>query len=211
MRYRDRTAAGRVLATAVRDHGPYARPVVLALPRGGVPVGAEVAAALGAPLTLILVRKISAPGRAELAIGALARVGSAVSTYRNEHTIAAVGVDERAFADATDRARDELDRRGEALALGPTPPVAGADVLLVDDGLATGSTMQAAVAAVRGLGPARVVVAVPVAPASALRALGAVADQVVCPLVPAVFSAVGLAYVDFTQLTDADVERALAR
>jgi len=208
-RYRDRTAAGRVLAEAVRETGPFDRPVVLALPRGGVPVAVEVAAALSAPLAVLVVRKIGAPGRPELAIGALARVGSQISTYRNPTTTAAVGIDDYAFAEAAARARAELERRDQAFGAAEAPPLEGADVVLVDDGLATGSTMLAAVAAVRGLRPARVVVAVPVAPASAMQALGRVADVVVCPQVPAQFVAVGLAYANFDQLTDADVNRLL--
>jgi putative phosphoribosyl transferase len=209
-RYRDRTEAGRVLADAVRERGPYPQPVVLALPRGGVPVAVEVAAALSAPLSVIVVRKIGAPGRPELAIGALARVGTQVSTYRNSTTAAAVGVDDSAFARAAAQAHTELERRGRAFPKQDAPPLAGADVVLVDDGLATGSTMLAAVSAVRGLEPARVIVAVPVAPDSALQALRQVADDVVCPRVPANFMAVGLAYVDFAQLTDDDVRTLLA-
>jgi len=208
-RYRDRTAAGRVLAEAVLEHGPYQRPVVLALPRGGVPVAIEVASALSAPLAVLVVRKIGAPGRPELAIGALAQVGSQVSTYRNPTTTAAVGVDDAAFAEAAARARTELARRGGAFPRAEAPPLTGADVILVDDGLATGSTMLAAVSAVRQLKPAKVVVAVPVAPASAVQALRRVADAVVCPQVPAHFVAVGLAYADFTQLTDDDVRSLL--
>jgi putative phosphoribosyl transferase len=208
-RYRDRTAAGRVLAEAVLSLGPLPRPVVLALPRGGVPVAVEVAAALSAPLAVLVVRKIGAPGRPELAIGALARVGSQVSSYRNPTTTAAVGVDDRAFAEAAARARAELERREQAFGPAEAPPLEGADVILVDDGLATGSTMLAAVSAVRGLRPARLVVAVPVAPASALQALGRVADSVVCPRVPTNFVAVGLAYVNFDQLSDDDVRELL--
>jgi putative phosphoribosyl transferase len=208
-RYRDRTAAGRVLGEAVREIGPFNRPVVLALPRGGVPVAVEVAAALSAPLAVLVVRKIGAPGRPELAIGALARVGSQVSTYRNPTTTAAVGVDEHAFAKAAARALAELERRDQAFGTAEAPPLKGADVVLVDDGLATGSTMLAAVAAVGELKPARVIVAVPVAPASALQALGKVADTVVCPRVPANFVAVGLAYANFDQLSDEDVRALL--
>ena len=209
-RYADRSEAGRILGEAVPEAGPFDRPVVLALPRGGVPVAVEVAAALSAPLTVIVVRKIGAPGRPELAIGALARVGSQVSTYRNSTTAAAVGIDDRSFARAAAQARVELERRGQAFATREAPPLADADLVLVDDGLATGSTMLAAVSAVRGLKPARVVVAVPVAPASALDALRRVADTVICPRVPANFVAVGLAYADFAQLTDDDVQRMLA-
>jgi len=119
-------------------------------------------------------------------------------------------VDDQAFAQAAARARMELERRGEAFATAEAPILTGADVVLVDDGLATGSTMLAAVAAVREMKPARVVVAVPVAPASALQALRRVADAVVCPRVPANFVAVGLAYADFAQLSDEDVRRFLA-
>ena len=209
-RYRDRAAAGRVLAEALQSAEPLARPVVLALPRGGVPVGVEVAAALSGPLAVLVVRKIGAPGRPELAIGALARVGSQVSTYRNPTTTAAVGVDDQTFAQAAARARIELERRGEAFGTAAAPPLEGADVVLVDDGLATGSTMLAAVSAVRERKPARVVVAVPVAPASALQMLRRVADAVVCPRVPTHFVAVGLAYTNFDQLTDAEVHRLLA-
>jgi putative phosphoribosyl transferase len=208
-RYRNRSTAGQVLAEAVLSLGSFSHPVVLALPRGGVPVAVEVAAALSAPLALLVVRKIGAPGRPELAIGALARVGSQISTYRNASTAAAVGVDDRAFAQAAARARVELERRGEAFATAEAPPLTDADAVLVDDGLATGSTMLAAVAAVREMKPARVVVAVPVAPASALEALRRVADAVVCPRVPAHFVAVGLAYADFAQLSDDDVRALL--
>jgi putative phosphoribosyl transferase len=208
-RYADRVAAGRVLGEAVREAGPFARPVVLALPRGGVPVAVEVAAALSAPLAVVVVRKIGAPGRPELAIGALARVGSQISTYRNHRTSAAVGVGDQAFAQAADQARTELERRGQAYPTADAPSLTGADVILVDDGLATGSTMLAAVSAVRGMKPARIVVAVPVAPASAIQALRRVADEVVCPRVPAHFVAVGLAYTNFDQLSDDDVRAAL--
>jgi putative phosphoribosyl transferase len=198
-----------VLAEALQSVEALARPVVLALPRGGVPVAVEVAAALSAPLAVVVVRKIGAPGRPELAIGALAQVGSQISTYRNYRTSAAVGVGDHAFAEAAARARTELERRGQAFATADAPPLEGADVVLVDDGLATGSTMLAAVSAVRAMKPARVVVAVPVAPPSAIEALRRVADAVVCPRVPAHFVAVGLAYADFAQLTDHDVNALL--
>jgi putative phosphoribosyl transferase len=209
-RYADRAEAGRALGDAVAAAGPYPRPVVLALPRGGVPVAAEVAARLSAPLEVIVVRKIGAPGRPELAMGALAMIGPQLSLYRNEDIIAALGVGDAAFAAAHDRELAELRRRGGVFSRADATPIPGADVVLVDDGLATGSTMLAAVAAVRGLEPARVVVAVPVASRQAVRAVGAVADEVVCPLVPASFVAVGLAYADFHQLTDHEVEAFLS-
>jgi putative phosphoribosyl transferase len=209
-RYADRVEAGRALGDEVAAAGPHPRPVVLALPRGGVPVAAEVAARLSAPLEVIVVRKIGAPGRPELAMGALAMVGTQVSLFRNEDVIAALGVGETAFAAAHDRELAELQRRTEVFRRDDATPLSGADVVLVDDGLATGSTMLAAVAAVRGLEPARVVVAVPVASRPALRAVRAVADDVVCPLVPARFVAVGLAYADFHQLTDEEVDALLS-
>jgi putative phosphoribosyl transferase len=209
-RYADRVEAGRALGDAVAAVGPYPRPVVLALPRGGVPVAAEVAARLSAPLEVMVVRKIGAPGRPELAMGALAMVGSQVSLFRNEDVIAALGIGETAFAVVHDRELAELRRRSEVFRRADATPIPGADVVLVDDGLATGSTMLAAVAAARGLEPARVVVAVPVASRPALRALRAVADDVVCPLVPPRFVAVGLAYTDFHQLTDEEVDALLS-
>lgn len=204
-RYADRVEAGRALGDAVAAAGPYPRPVVLALPRGGVPVAAEVATRLSAPLEVVVVRKIGAPGRPELAMGALAMVGTQVSLFRNEDVIAALGIGEAAFATVHDRELAELQRRSEVFRRADATPVTGADVVLVDDGLATGSTMLAAVAAVRGLEPARIVVAVPVASRPAVRALRGVADDVICPLVPPRFVAVGLAYSDFHQLTDEEV------
>ena len=190
-RYADRAEAGRVLGEAVAAAGPYPQPVVLGLPRGGVPVAAEVAACLSAPLEVTVVRKIGAPGRPELAMGALAMVGTQVSLFRNEDVIAALGIGETAFAAAHERELAELQRRIEVFRRDDVTPIPGADVVLVDDGLATGSTMLAAVAAVRSLEPARVVVAVPVASRPAVRAVRAVADEVVCPLVPVRFVAVG--------------------
>ncbi len=208
-RYADRTEAGRVLGDAVAAAGPLPRPLVLALPRGGVPVATEVAARLGAPLEVMVVRKIGAPGRPELAMGALAMIGSQVSLYRNEDIIRALGIGGVAFAAAHDREMTELRRRGDVFSRPDATPVLGADVVLVDDGLATGSTMLAAVAAVRALQPARVVVAVPVASRPAIEALEEVSDGVVCPLVPTRFTAVGLAYTDFHQLTDGEVDALL--
>ena len=208
-RYADRAEAGRALGDAVAAAGPHPRPVVLALPRGGVPVAAEVAVRLSAPLEVIVVRKIGAPGRPELAMGALAMVGSQVSLFRNEDIIAALGVGEVAFTAAHDRELAELRRRDGVFSRADATPIAGADVVLVDDGLATGSTMLAAVAAVRGLDPARVVVAVPVGSRQAVRAVGAVADEVVCLVAPPRFVAVGLAYADFHQLTDHEVDALL--
>ncbi len=185
--------------------------MVLALPRGGVPVAAEVASRLKAPLRLIMVRKIGAPGRPELAMGALALVGRVPSLFRNEAIVHGLSVSEAAFEAAREYELVELRRRAKVFAPAEPVPLAGAEVIVVDDGLATGSTMLAAVAAVRPKHPEKVIVAAPVGAPGAVQALRKVADAVVCPLVPARFVAVGIAYADFHQLSDADVRAALAR
>jgi putative phosphoribosyl transferase len=185
--------------------------VVLALPRGGVPVGAPIAERLDAPLEVIMVRKIGAPFRPELAMGALAVVGEEVSTFRNEEVIRPLGISEEVFATAYARELAEARRRQDSFGGGDTVGLAGADVIMVDDGLATGSTMRAAVAAVRGQRPATITVAVPVGSRQAIDAMRRIADRVVCPLVPRRFLAVGGAYADFTQLTDRDVQELLGR
>jgi putative phosphoribosyl transferase len=177
---------------------------VLALPRGGVPIGAEVAARLNAWLGVILVRKIGVPGRSELAMGALAMVGREIAEFRNLEIIDGLRISSQAFDAARDRERLELERRAS---LFPTAEldIADATVILVDDGLATGSTMLAAVAAVRTHRPAAVVVAVPVGARQAVEALRSVADRVICPSTPEPFIAVGGAYEDFRQLSDEEV------
>jgi predicted phosphoribosyltransferase len=176
----------------------------LALPRGGVPVAAEVAARLNAPLGVILVRKIGAPGRSELAMGALAMVGGQISEFRNEEIIDALSISSQAFEAALNRERLELERRASIFPAADLD-VAAPTVILVDDGLATGSTMFAAVAAVRDSDAAAVVVAVPVGARQAVQALRAVADLVVCLSSPEPFIAVGGAYEDFRQLSDEEV------
>jgi putative phosphoribosyl transferase len=203
-RYTNRTVAGRALGEALLEQATLQKPIVLALPRGGVPVAVEVAARLGAALGVILVRKIGVPGRSELAMGALAMVGGQLSEFRNTEIVEGLGIQNQAFEAARNREQLELQRRA-----GVFPPddldVADATVILVDDGLATGSTMLAAVAAVRGLSPAAVVVAVPVGARQAVEALAAVADLVVCLSSPEPFIAVGGAYEDFRQLSDEEV------
>jgi putative phosphoribosyl transferase len=181
---------------------------VLALPRGGVPVAAEVASRLAAPLGVILVRKLGVPGHSELAMGALAMIGSDVSLFRNMEVIHDLGISEQAFEAVRNRELAELDRRRETLA-SQAPEISDKDVIVIDDGLATGSTMRAAVAALRGKDPARIIVAIPVGARSAVRSLGEVADLVVCPSVPEPFYAVGAAYKDFHQLTDDQVNAIL--
>jgi putative phosphoribosyl transferase len=203
-RYANRTVAGRALAAALVDQATLQNPIVLALPRGGVPVAAEAARRLNAPLGVILVRKIGVPGRSELAMGALAMVGGQLSEFRNDEIVDGLRISDQAFQAARNRERLELERRGNIF---PTTnlDVVDSTVILVDDGLATGSTMLAAVAAVRGLKPAAVVVAVPVGARQAVQALRAIADAVVCLSSPEPFIAVGAAYEDFRQLTDDEV------
>jgi len=176
----------------------------LALPRGGVPVAAEVATRLAAPLGVILVRKIGVPGRPELAMGALAMVGGEISEFRNEEIINGLRISSQAFEAARNREWLELKRRASIFPFANLE-IADATVILVDDGLATGSTMLAAVAAVRTHAPAAAVVAVPVGARQAVHALRSVADRVVCLWTPEPFMAVGGAYEDFRQLSDEEV------
>lgn len=203
-RYTNRSTAGRLLGETLATEAVLERPVVLALPRGGVPVAAEVAAQLNAPLGVILVRKIGVPGRSELAMGALAMVDGQLSEFRNDEIVDGLGISRQTFDAARDRERLELERRASVFS-SKNLNVAGATVIVVDDGLATGSTMLAAVSAVRGLEPSAVVVAVPVGARQAVQALRAVADLVVCLSTPEPFIAVGAAYQDFRQLSDEEV------
>jgi putative phosphoribosyl transferase len=203
-RYANRTVAGRALADALFNEAVLEKPVVLALPRGGVPVGAEVAARLNAQLGVILVRKIGVPGRSELAMGALAMVGGEVAEFRNEEIIDGLRISNQAFEAARNRELLELRRRASIFPSADLD-IADSTVILVDDGLATGSTMLAAVAAVRTHSPAAVVVAVPVGARQAVQALRSLADRVVCRWSPEPFVAVGGAYEDFRQLSDEEV------
>jgi putative phosphoribosyl transferase len=182
--------------------------VVLGLPRGGVPVGLEVARALRAPLDVFAVRKLGVPQWPELAMGAIASGGAVV---RNEDLIRGLGVDADRFDEAIARESAELSRRERAYRGDrPAPAVTGRTVILVDDGIATGASMRVALGAVRSLGAARVVVAVPVGPAPVLAALRADADEVVCAVSPREFRAVGQVYADFRQVDDDEVRAALA-
>ena len=181
--------------------------VVLALPRGGVPVGYEVARALGAQLDVFVVRKLGLPGYPELAMGAIA---SGDVRVLNEGVLASIRVSQDAIDAVTSRERLELARRERTYRDGrPLLPIEGRVAILVDDGLATGSTMRAAVLAVRRLKPARVVVAVPVGALQTCRELRDIADEVVCALTPEPFRAVGLWYTDFSQTTDEEVRQLL--
>ena len=206
--YPDRAAAGAVLAELLEPLTRASDPVVLALPRGGVPVAAPVAAALSAPLGVVVVRKIGVPGHRELAMGALAAVGDRVELTRNESVIRSTGVSEEVFEQVAQHERHELQLRSARFAPARTP-LEGRLAVLVDDGLATGSTMLAAVRALRRSSPAKIVVAVPLAAAAALALLETVAEQVVCPWVPRQFIAVGQGYLDFSQVSEDEVRRLL--
>ncbi len=182
--------------------------MVLGLARGGVPVGWEVAAFLGAPLDVFLVRKLGVPQWQELAMGALASGGGVVI---NDSLIQNLGISDEQLQNAIDRETAELNRREHAYR-GDRPPadVEGKTVILVDDGIATGASMLAAVRAIRAANPARVVVAVPVGPASACSQLGEEADDVVCAITPPGFEAVGQVFADFHQVSDDEVSELLA-
>lgn len=204
--YRNRRDAGEVLASELTSYRGQ-DVVVLGLARGGVPVGWEVARALGAPLDVFLVRKLGVPQWEELAMGALASGGGVVI---NDNLVRSLGIGEEAIRAAIARETDELSRR-ERVYRGDRPPpeLAEKTVILVDDGIATGATMLAAVRAIRVKEPARIVVAVPVGPSSACRELAKEADDVVCAAMPPGFEAVGQVFEDFHQVSDDEVRELL--
>jgi putative phosphoribosyl transferase len=208
-RFRDREQAGRVLAEALREYAGRPDVIVLGLPRGGVPVAAEVARELGAPLDVFVVRKLGVPGHPELAMGA---IGSGGVRVLNESVVRPLGIPERVIDRVTAEEQRELERR-ERLFRGdrPAPDLKGRIVILVDDGLATGSTMRAAVEALRKLGPARIVVAVPVGAPETCEEFRHEVDDVVCAFTPNYFEAVGRWYEKFEQTTDDEVRAALDR
>lgn len=207
--FRDRREAGEVLARRLRDFADRDDVVVLALPRGGVPVAFVVASELGVPLDVFAVRKLGVPWQPELAMGAIASGGVRVL---NEEVIRQLRISRDALEEVAEEEERELARRDSAYRGGrPRPELRGKAVILVDDGLATGSTMRAAVKAMRELGPARVVVAVPVGAADTCRELGRLADEVVCAETPEPFFGVGAWYNDFGQTSDEEVRDLLAR
>jgi len=207
-RFRDRAEAGRLLGERLRRFAGRPDVVVLALPRGGVPVGAEVARSLQAPLDVFVVRKLGVPGHEELALGAIAPGGVRVL---NRELIDALDLSPEWLEAIDARERRELERRERSYrGTLPPPRLGGRTVIIVDDGLATGSTMTAAIEAIRSSEPAAVIVAVPVADPDVCEALGAAADEVVCLLAPHPLGAVGFYYADFSQTTDAEVRELLA-
>ncbi len=207
-RYRDRREAGRTLARALAEYANEADLIVLALPRGGVPVGYEVARALAAPFDVVLVRKLGVPGHEELAMGAIA---SGNVRFMNSDVLDSLELPPAVVEQVIAREQRELERCEHEYRPGrPALDVRKKTVILVDDGLATGASMQAAARAMYLQGAKQVVVAVPVAASTTCHALARVVDQVVCPLTPEPFYAVGMWYDDFEQTTDDEV-RALLR
>jgi predicted phosphoribosyltransferase len=207
--FRDRAAAGRELAAKLAHHRDSPLVLILGLPRGGVPVAFEVAQALHAPLDVFLVRKLGVPGHEELAMGAIAN--GSVCVLNNE-VIRELAIARHALDEIVEDERRELRRRERAYRGNRRPPdPRGQIAILVDDGLATGSTMRAAVAALRRQGPARIVVAAPVGALSTCAELESQADEVICVRKPHPFRAVGRWYRDFVQISDEEVRELLAR
>jgi predicted phosphoribosyltransferase len=207
--FRDRREAGRLLAAKLTAYANRPDVIVLALPRGGVPVGYEVARALGAPLDVFVVRKLGVPGYEELAMGAVATGGVRVL---NDQVVSRLGIPGHVIDAVAAHEQQELALR-ERLYRGGRPPldVRNRTVILVDDGLATGATMHAAIAALRQLHPARIVVAVPTASPETCEEMRAEADDVICAVTPEPFQAVGRWYQDFSQTTDEEVQDLLKR
>ena len=206
--FADRREAGVVLADALAAYRGAPDLLVLGLPRGGVPVAWEVATALRAPLDVLVVRKLGAPNWEELAVGAIASGGLVVL---NDDVVRSLRISNEQLQQVIDREAAELARREEAYRGGrPLIELAGKTVILVDDGIATGASMLAAIRAIRAAGPAKIVVAVPVAPPSACRQLAEAADDVVSVWVPPSFMAVGEYYRDFRQTSDDEVRKLLA-
>jgi len=210
MSFKDRSEAGRKLAAALAGYKDQ-QPVILALPRGGVPVAAEVAAALNAPLDLILVRKIGVPFQPELAMGAVVDGGPPI-VVRNEDVIRHAGIEEADFKAVCDAEIAEIERRRKRyLGTRERADIAGRTAIVIDDGIATGATTRAALRATRLRNPNRLVLAVPVAPTDSLAELKQEADEVVCLEDHEMFGAIGFYYRDFRQVSDEEVIEILGR
>jgi putative phosphoribosyl transferase len=207
--FRDRTEAGRLLAERLAVYAGRPDVIVLALPRGGVPVAFEVARALGVPLDVFLVRKLGVPGQEELAMGAIASGGVRVL---NEDVVRYLGIPGEVIDAVAADEEQELERREHAYRGDrPAPEIRGRTAILIDDGLATGSTMRAAVAALKRQQPARIVVGVPAAASETCDEFRGEVDEIVCAMTPEPFRAVGLWYEDFSQTTDEQVRDLLGR
>jgi len=208
--FTDRKQAGQLLAEEVVRRG-YRDPIVLGLPRGGVPVAAEVAAALKAPLDVVLVRKIGAPMQRELAMGAVVD-GDAPEIVRNEDVIREFGITDDEFQREAEQQLRIIEARRALWVAGRTrAPVKDKTVIIVDDGIATGATIRASLHALKTQGPRRTVVATPVAPRDAVESLRQEADDVICLETPEYFGAIGFFYLNFSQVSDAEVTSILER
>jgi putative phosphoribosyl transferase len=209
MQFRDRTEAGKLLADKLAEYANRGDVLVLGLPRGGLPVAFEVAHALAAPLDVLVVRKLGVPGEEELAMGAIAAGGTRVL---NEDVVRMLGISDTVIDAVARKEQAELERRAQRYrGSRPPPEMRGRVVILVDDGIATGATMRAAIAAVRQQQPARIVVAAPAAAAETCETLRREVDEVTCLLEPEIFWGVGAWYEHFPQLTDDEVQALLAR
>jgi putative phosphoribosyl transferase len=208
-RFHDRTEAGKLLAAQLNEYADRSDVWVLGLPRGGVPVAYEIAQALNLPLDICLVRKLGVPGQPELAMGAIAPDEVMVL---NHGVLNSLEISRRALQHVIEDERQELERRDRAYRENrPEPNVEGKTVILVDDGIATGSTLRAAIATLRQKSPQAIVVAVPVAPASACESLRAIVDKVICLNTPEPLNSIGIWYVDFSQTSDQEVRHLLAQ
>ncbi len=208
-KFANRQTAGQALATELQKYADCPGVLVLGLPRGGVPVAFEIARVLKAPLDVCLVRKLGVPGHQELAMGAIATGGVQIL---NQGLVQELGISQPTIEEVITREWQELQRREQAYrGECPQPQIQGRTVILADDGLATGSTMQAAIAVVKAQQPAQIVVAVPVGPAEACQELQDSVDEVVCLLMPKPFYAIGLWYEDFTQTADREVKALLSQ
>src|SRR5205814_4008206 len=209
MLFRNRMHAGQVLAEMLREYGNREDVIVLALPRGGVPVAFEIASALHVPLDVFLVRKLGVPGQEELAMGAIASGGVRVL---NESLIQHLGISRSSIDRVTAREQSEIERREQLYREGRSAiPIDNRTTILVDDGLATGATMLAAARAVRAKKPKRIIVAVPVASRDACEEFRRYVDDVICGEIPEPFYSVGTWYKDFSQTTDTEVQQLLER